>query len=93
MSAVRSAAYRACRRTDHFAQVRLVITKDCTEACEAMPQCSICGMRKKPVGRSAPLEACNGYCDDGCPGYRKPPRPGHLWPGEIARSREYEHDP
>jgi hypothetical protein len=68
------------------------ITKDCTSACEAMPSCAVCGMRKKPRGRSAPLEAANGYCDDDCPGYRQEPRPGHLWPGEIDRDRAANHE-
>lgn len=46
-------------------------------------QCLTCGLRKKPIGRSAPLEMANGLCDDECPGYREEPRPGSLWPGET----------
>lgn len=58
---------------------------DCTEACEAMPQCTVCGMTKKPIGRSAPWESANSYCDEECPGYRQPPLAGHLWRGERER--------
>jgi len=65
-----------------------LIDENCTEACEAMPECSVCRMRKKPLGRSAPLEMANSLCDHECPGYRQDPKPGHLWPGEIARSKE-----
>lgn len=64
------------------------ITPDCTEKCEAMPYCAVCGLRKKPVGRSAPTEMANGLRDRYCPGYRQDPQPGHLWPGEIERSKE-----
>ena len=45
--------------------------------------CSLCLKRKKPIGRSAPLEMANGLCDDDCWGYREDPRPGSLWPGEL----------
>lgn len=45
-------------------------------------KCSTCGLRKQPIGRSAPLEMVNGLCDDDCPGYREEPLPGDLWPGE-----------
>lgn len=55
-----------------------------TEACWAMPACTVCGLRKKPYGRSAPLEAANSFCDSDCPGYRKEPLAGHFWPGEKA---------
>lgn len=61
---------------------------DCTEACEEMPECGVCHRRKKPRGRSAPLEAANGYCDNDCTGYDEPPYVGHLWPGELQRVRE-----
>jgi hypothetical protein len=44
--------------------------------------CMVCGKRKKPIGRSAPLEMANSLCDHECPGYRTPPEPGWLWPGE-----------
>ena len=63
---------------------------DCTEACEVWPHCATCGKRKAPLGRSLPLEMCNGYCGYDCPGYRQDPKPGHLFPGELARIREEE---
>jgi hypothetical protein len=46
-------------------------------------KCTVCGLTKKPHGRSAPTEMANGLCDDDCPGYNKPPMPGCLWPGET----------
>lgn len=59
--------------------------KDCTkEICEAMPECH-CKLRKKPRGRSAPLEMANSLCDSDCPGYDQQPISGHLWPGELER--------
>lgn len=52
-------------------------------------ECVACGMTKKPVGRSAGLEAANGYCDGDCPGYRCRPLPGSLWPGETREQFGY----
>jgi hypothetical protein len=46
-------------------------------------ECTVCGKRKKPVGRAAALEMANGLCDQDCPGYYKEPVPGSLWPGET----------
>ena len=43
--------------------------------------CVVCGDMKKPVGRSGPPGA--EYCTDECSGYRQPPYPGSLWPGET----------
>lgn len=60
----------------------------CTEACEATQVCTVCGMRKNPRGRSAPLEMANSLCDWECAGYNQEPKPGHLWPGELARMGE-----
>ena len=51
--------------------------------------CAVCGMRKKPIGRSAPLEMANSMCDDDCPGYRQDPYPGQLWPGETREEFGY----
>jgi hypothetical protein len=51
--------------------------------------CAACGLRKKPVGRSAPLAMANGLCDDDCPGYREEPKPGDLWPGESEEGFGY----
>jgi hypothetical protein len=60
----------------------------CTEACESRAVCTVCDLRKKPIGRSAPLGMANGLCDDDCTGYRLEPRPGHLWPGEFTREED-----
>jgi hypothetical protein len=43
---------------------------------------------KKPIGRSAPFNA--SYCDNDCEGYRKPPYPGSLWPGETEEDFGYK---
>lgn len=59
-----------------------------TPACWAMPECTVCGLRKKPYGRSAPLEMANSLCDSDCPGYRHKPMAGHFWPGESKEDSE-----
>ena len=46
-------------------------------------RCAVCGRRKKPIGRSAPIALANALCDDDCKGYREEPYPGQLWPGET----------
>lgn len=51
-----------------------------------MPVCARCRMRKHPWGRD-PGAAADSYCGWDCPGYAEEPKPGHLWPGELARSR------
>lgn len=51
--------------------------------------CVVCGLRKKPIGRSAPLETSNSLCDFECAGYDKGPHPGHLWPGETQEQYGY----
>jgi hypothetical protein len=51
--------------------------------------CTVCGLRKKPIGRSAPLEMANSLCNDDCPGYRLEPHPGQLWPGERQEDYGY----
>lgn len=56
---------------------------DCTEACEAAPQCSVCRLIKRPRGRSVAVEAESSMCGWHCPGYNQEPRSGHLWPGEF----------
>lgn len=63
------------------------VTLDCAVACEAAPTCTACGLRKRPRGRSVPIEMENGLCGRDCPGYAQEPRAGHLWPGELERSR------
>jgi hypothetical protein len=70
--------------------VRPDYMKDCTVACEAMPACSTCHLRKPPRGRSVPLEMVNGLCGYGCPGYDAEPKAGHLWPGELRQYDEEE---
>jgi len=51
--------------------------------------CTVCGLRKKPIGRSAPMEMANSLCDHECPGYRLEPYPGQLWPGERQEDYGY----
>ena len=45
--------------------------------------CTVCGLRKKPIGRDAPAALANSLCDYECPGYYGEPWPGFLWPGET----------
>lgn len=59
-----------------------ILTEHCTPQCAAMPECTVCGLRKRPVGRSVAIEAENSYCGYHCPWYTEEPRPGHLWPNE-----------
>jgi len=54
------------------------------EQCRTLPDCELCGFRKKPIGRSAPLEMANDLCDIDCPGYSIGLLPGHLWPEETV---------
>jgi hypothetical protein len=54
--------------------------KHCEVGCE--PVCTVCGLRKKPIGRSAPLALANSLCDHECEGYTQEPTPCDLWPGE-----------
>lgn len=49
--------------------------------------CTVCGNMKKPIGRSAPLEA--SYCEYECQGYRQWPFAGSLWPDETAEEFGY----
>lgn len=65
----------------------MLIDGGCTEACEDMPECTVCKLRKRPRGRSASLEMEGSYCGWDCPGYTQEPRSGHLWPGELERER------
>jgi len=51
--------------------------------------CSVCGLRKTPIGRSAAPEMANGLCDYDCPGYSQEPLTGHLWPGETQKEFGY----
>lgn len=51
--------------------------------------CTTCGLRKKPIGRSAPVEMGNSLCDHECPGYYLEPTPGDLWPGETREQFSY----
>lgn len=49
--------------------------------------CTVCGQRKQPVGRSAPLGAY--LCDHECEGFDKEPLSGSLWPGESEADFGY----
>lgn len=47
-------------------------------------ECTVCRLRKPPIGRSVPMEMANGMCcPHDCPGYQLEPRPDTLWPGEV----------
>ena len=51
------------------------------------PQCTVCGRRKKPMGRDAGIGIdswCHNYRDGfGCEGYMQDPQPVQHWPGEA----------
>ena len=64
-----------------------MVTDECDEACEAMPECTVCHRRKHPRGRDPGVAAASGYCGRDCEGYAAPPGAGHLWPGELKRER------
>jgi hypothetical protein len=60
-----------------------------------MPECLICGRRKKPYGRDAGAAAANGYCGYDCEGYNQEPKAGHFWPEERDEpdaDRPYDDD-
>lgn len=63
------------------------VTLDCTEKCEDVVTCTVCTRRKPPIGRDVAAELASSYCEHECPGHNKAPRGGHLWPGELARSK------
>jgi len=50
----------------------------CAVGC--VPICTVCGRRKKPVGRDS---MDNGLCDYDCEGYMQEPTPCDLWPDEV----------
>jgi hypothetical protein len=70
-------------------------SKDCRDKMSGLREvgevvyCIVCKLRKKPIGRSAPLEMANSLCDCDCPGYYIKPLPGHLWPGETKEEFGY----
>lgn len=64
------------------AQPNTAQAPQCGPACGEMPDCAVCGRRKQPRGRSAPMEMAGTLCHSECRGYDLPPLPGHLWPGE-----------
>lgn len=53
----------------------------CARVGGPLVECAVCGQRKCPRGRDAPM-AGGSYCDSDCPGYSQAPRPEELWPGE-----------
>lgn len=54
-------------------------------------RCTVCHLRKKPHGRSAPMVMANSLCDFECAGYDLDPKPGDLWPGETCEDFGYAH--
>lgn len=67
---------------------RMSVTVNCTEECERVVECTTCKRRKPPIGRDVAAEMSASYCEHECPGHDQEPHGGHLWPGELARSRE-----
>jgi len=64
------------------------LTSDCTPKCWTPVTCAVCGLRKQPRGRSAPLEMANSLCEYDCPGYLAEPLPvPHLWPSEAPDAK------
>lgn len=59
-----------------------------TDACWAAPECTVCGLTKKPWGRDAPTAMANGLCHSDCEGYYEEPRAGHFWPDEESELRK-----
>lgn len=56
--------------------------------------CAVCGYRKKPIGRSAPvgMVMCEYHFPgdpSNCDGYNERPYAGHLWPGESEADFGY----
>lgn len=49
-------------------------------------ECKYCHRKKKPLGRSAPLEMAGYYCTSECPGYWSEPQASDLWPGETRET-------
>ncbi len=66
------------------------VGRHCTEACEAVVECTVCHRPKPPVGRDVAAACASDYCEWDCPGRSQPPHAGHLWPGELARARTEE---
>lgn len=60
----------------------------CGPNCWRSVDCTLCGMRKQPIGRSMPMETAGSYCDEECPAYRKDPYPPHLF-SEHDSTRHY----
>lgn len=52
-------------------------------------ECVVCGLMKKPRGRSAPAAMAGGLCDRDCRGYELDPQVGSLWPGETRKEFGY----
>ncbi len=63
-----------------------MVTDGCTEACAAMPECTVCHKRKHPRGRDPGLYASSGYCAHECPGHNQPPHAGRC--SERANPKE-----
>ena len=55
-------------------------------------ECVICHKRKRPVGRSVPIEMESSLCHYECPGYYEEPKPSDLWPGESRAEFGYGGD-
>ncbi len=78
-----SAGYRHGAARGYSVKRTLRQTKMTTTKKGIAVYCQVCGLRKKPRGRSAGAAMASSLCDDECPGYQKEPLPGDLWPGET----------
>jgi len=68
------------------------VTPDCTKECERVVECVVCKRRKPPIGRDVSPYMFGSYCEHECPGRNAEPRGGHLWPGELERSKEQDDE-
>lgn len=64
------------------------MSRQCTIACYAQPECTTCHRPKAPRGRSVAPEQGPSLCGSDCPGYYEAPIAGHLWPGEEPWTTE-----
>ena len=52
---------------------------------EREPECSVCGMRKGPLGRSVGDAMANSRCGFDCEGYLQDPQPSSFHVGEFGQ--------
>lgn len=72
------------QRTFTADEVRKILEPATQRTGAPLVKCSVCGLRKKPIGRDPGSAQSNGLCDHECPGYRIEPHPDSLWPDEVG---------